>query len=1350
MTTEGFIRKARIAQPRMPGGEINLQPPPEVTRSVPGGLMQKLMPVVMVVAMIGMTVMMVSTGRRQLSPQMFIFPIMMLMSMAGMSAHGGGRASKSAELNEERKDYLRYLVQTRDEVHDTAIAQRKSTTWSQPDPSRLITLTGTRRMWERRTNDADFCHVRLGLGSQRLASRLMAPQTAPLEDLEPVTSVALRRFVRTHSVVHDMPTAVSLRGFPSIGFDGDRNEVRSLIRSLIMQICTFHGPDHVLVAIITSDVEGEAWSWAKWLPHCQHPTARDGLGSVRMIFDSLHDFETSMPDLSERGRFARSAPVMAGRPQLLLILDDGYVSGDEKCVSDAGLDSVTVIDICPNSNSLSRRGLQLAVEDGAVGAQAAGGLEEFAKSDNASIAEAEVFARRMSRYRTATAAQMLSLEQETTTVADPGLMPLLGIHDAGSIDPNVTWRPRSSRERLRVPIGLSADGSPLEIDIKEAAEFGMGPHGLCIGATGSGKSEFLRTLVLSMIITHSADSLNLVLVDFKGGATFLGLDGAPQVAAVITNLEEEGDLVDRMGDAIKGEMNRRQELLRSSGNFVNVAFYEAARMNGATNTQTGLPLDPFPALFIVVDEFSELLSQRPDFADLFVMVGRLGRSLRVHLLLASQRLEEGKLKGLDSHLSYRIGLKTFSAAESRTVLGVPDAYHLPAIPGSGFLKCDSDEPRRFNASYVSGPYVPKRGGPKTAEVAKSVYGDVRPKMFTAAEIPVELPPEPEVLELEEPEDDLVDESHLMKDGKRITLLEMCVSRLQGHGSLAHEVWLPPLSESPTVDMLLPSDFDWRDDSQRYGNLVIPIGTVDRPYDQRRDNLYIDVSGAAGNVAIVGGPQSGKSNALSTLIMAASVLHTPEQVQFYCLDFGGGKLAGLANLPHVGSVATRLEPDRVRRTIAEMLTLIRQREERFRALGIDSMREFRRRKTAALAAPPGTPDPLADDKFGDVFIIIDGWAAARDEDESLQPKIQSLATQGLSYGVHLVLATNRWADIRAAIKDAIGTRVELRLGDPMESEMGKQVAKVVPKSKPGRGINVEQLHMLIGLPRMDSQTTDDNISDAVRASVEEIKAVSKPGSFAPEVRMLPEQVHRNSLLGLLAAEDRTPTKALIGINENELAPVFIDFNNQQHFMAFADPECGKTTLLRNIVASIMENNTPDQAKILLLDYRRTMLGVVPDEYLITYCSSIDQTKAIMAALAGKLKERLPGVGVTQQQLRERSWWSGAEYYVIVDDYDLVATNPNPLLPLVDYLGQGKDVGLHFITTRRSGGVGRAIYDPVLGRLKDLTTDALLMSGNKDEGAVIGGIKMSAMPPGRGTYITRAGGNQLIQIAYMPPI
>ena len=198
---------------------------------------------------------------------------------------------------------------------------------------------------------------------------------------------------------------------------------------------------------------------------------------------------------------------------------------------------------------------------------------------------------------------------------------------------------------------MSEHGDTVDLDIKEAAQNGMGPHGLCVGATGSGKSEFLRTLILGMVAAHPPDVLNLVLVDFKGGATFLGLDRIRHVSAIITNLSDEAHLVARMQDALAGEMNRRQELLRAAGHFANVADYESARSQG-------LSAPPLPALFVVVDEFSELLSQHPEFAELFVAIGRVGRSLGMHLLLASQRLDEGRLRGLETHLSYRICLKT--------------------------------------------------------------------------------------------------------------------------------------------------------------------------------------------------------------------------------------------------------------------------------------------------------------------------------------------------------------------------------------------------------------------------------------------------------------------------------------------------------------------------------------------------------------------------------------------------------------------------------------------------------------------------------------------------------------------
>ncbi|WP_394329647.1 FtsK/SpoIIIE domain-containing protein, partial [Mycobacteroides abscessus] len=256
-----------------------------------------------------------------------------------------------------------------------------------------------------------------------------------------------------------------------------------------------------------------------------------------------------------------------------------------------------------------------------LGAKGNVGSEVFAHPDHLTITEAMACARRLAPYRVLTGS---GDEVQIQTEVSTRWSDIVGIGDPGLLNPEVVWRNRVGRDRLRVPIGIAVDGTPMELDIKEAAENGMGPHGLCIGATGSGKSEFLRTLTLGMIATHSPDALNLVLVDFKGGATFLGLDRAQHVAAIITNLAEEANLVSRMKDALAGEMNRRQELLRAAGNFANVTEYERARAAGAS-------LSPLPALFIIVDEFSELLSQHPDFAELFVAIGRLGRSLHVHL-----------------------------------------------------------------------------------------------------------------------------------------------------------------------------------------------------------------------------------------------------------------------------------------------------------------------------------------------------------------------------------------------------------------------------------------------------------------------------------------------------------------------------------------------------------------------------------------------------------------------------------------------------------------------------------------------------------------------------------------------
>ena len=480
-------------------------------------------------------------------------------------------------------------------------------------------------------------------------------------------------------------------------------------------------------------------------------------------------------------------------------------------------------------------------------------------------------------------------------------MELLGLGDVHRFDPDAAWRGRPARDRLRVPIGTGDNGSVVNLDIKESAQQGMGPHGLVIGATGSGKSEFLRTLVLGLAMTHSPEHLNMVLVDFKGGATFAGMSELPHVSAVITNLAQELTLVDRMQDALSGEMVRRQELLRDAGNFASVRDYEKARAAGEE-------LAPLPSLFIVVDEFSEMLAAKPEFIDLFVAIGRLGRSLGLHLLLASQRLEEGRLRGLESHLSYRVGLRTFSAQESRTVLGVPDAYELPAIPGLGLPQARPDDAAavqggvRLRAAVGPGAGPPRRG--------RQVQGILPFTISEVQKLDVAVDePEPEPVQVE--------------SGNQQTLLDVAVAHMVGHGPAAHQVWLPPLDVPDTLDQLMP---DLALDPAAGPGLAavardrrarVPLGTVDRPREQRRDTLSVDLSGAGGHVAVVGGPRSGKSTLLRSIVASMALTTTPLESQFFVLDFGGGTFAGLAGLPHVAGVGTRSEPDVVSRIVAEV-------------------------------------------------------------------------------------------------------------------------------------------------------------------------------------------------------------------------------------------------------------------------------------------------------------------------------------------------------------------------------------------------------------------------------------------------
>ncbi|MFB9838648.1 type VII secretion protein EccCa [Actinoallomurus acaciae] len=1319
MSTTLFRRPPRQSPPEMPGGELSLQEPPVLPEAPTGNLGMLLMYLPMAIGSSMTILLFVSPSRPGLG--LLAAGLMAMTSMTMVFGQVGRATSeRKRRMRGERRDYLRYLAQTRKKVRAVATAQRESLAWQHPDPAGLWSVAMSGRLWERRPTHPDFAEVRIGTGPQRLAMTMTPMQTKPVEDLEPLCARALRRFIRAYTTVTDLPAAVFLRGFAQLRLRGDETAGRELIRALLGQLVTFHSPDELRVAVCAAPEHAEEWDWAKWLPHNQHGTEQDGAGQARLYADGIDALDALLStEMEGRGRFEPGATPTRDEPYVVIVVDGVEVPAESR-LAGTGYRNSIVLNVSSGLPMSPGRGtLRLDVTDEAMEMVRfdRGGEEirtSLGRPDRLSVPRATALARTISPFRLGATADVAE-----PMLTDFDLGTLLGVGDLDALEPSRVWPRADGPDRLRVPIGIAEDGSRVELDIKESAQGGMGPHGLLIGATGSGKSELLRTLVLAMAITHSSEVLNFVLVDFKGGATFLGLDGLPHTSAVITNLADEAPLVQRMQDALQGEMMRRQELLRRAGNYSSLREYEAARANGAL-------LDPLPTLFVVVDEFSELLASHPDFSELFVMIGRLGRSLGVHLLLASQRIDDGRMHKLESHLSYRIGLRTFSAMESRSVIGVPDAYQLPNAPGNGYMRSDVATLVRFKAAYVSGRYRRRTAEQRQEEVRRQVV----PFSSAHVQVPAAPPAHEPVPAL--PGTPSADE-HVE------TLLQVAVARLRDAGPPAHQVWLPPLADPPTLDQVLPPlvpDPDLGLTPATWpgrGGLVVPVAVVDKPYEQVRDLMMVDLSGVGGHVGIAGGTQAGKSTLLRTLISVLALTHTPVETQFYCVDLGGGTLSTLSELPHVGGVSGRMDTERISRTIAEVQAVLSRRERLFAEHGIENMAAYRALRREG---------DFADDPHGDVFLVVDGWASLRADFEEHDGPIRQLAARGLTYGVHLMVSSGRWSDIPSVLRDQLGTRLELRLGDAIDSVIDMRAAGRVPRT-PGSGLTMDKMNFLAAIPRIDGRSRTDDLADATRMMAESVTD-SWEGPVAPPVRMLPAVLPAGRLPG-----PEGHMRVALGWGEADLAPVWHDFDTQPHLTVLGDTESGKTGVLRLIAEAIPRAYRPGEAEVIVIDSRRALLEAVPEEYRRGFAFSSSAAGELVESMATRLRERMPGADVTPAQLARRDWWEGPDVYIIVDDYDLL-TGPmgGPLNALIDLLPQAADIGLHVVLARNAAGSGRLSMDAVVRRLQESNTPDLALSCPPNEMPLLNGMRPRQFPPGRGLVVTRRSATQL-QVGWLSP-
>jgi S-DNA-T family DNA segregation ATPase FtsK/SpoIIIE len=729
-------------------------------------------------------------------------------------------------------------------------------------------------------------------------------------------------------------------------------------------------------------------------------------------------------------------------------------------------------------------------------------------------------------------------------------------------------------------------------------------------------------------------------------------------------------------------------------------------------------------------------------------------------------------------LRYRICLRTFSPAESAAVLGTPDAFHLPPSPGHGLLKVDSGPYHRFRSLLVSTPAAERAaGGPEPPAPALVLPFDpiAQPTRPLPADGPLHWSTEQDGgggrVAQGGPGGTLGDPVARGSswrgdlDGRGsggrgdLDAVAAAMAPLARAGRRTHRIWLPPLAPTITLDQVLrpigspagSGEPEW---------LRVAVGIVDRPFDQSQEPLFLDFSGRFGHLAIAGAPRSGKSTLLATLVTAFALTHRPEQAQFYCVDLGGGVLHELACLPHVGAVLGAGEPTEIRRLVRELRALITAREELFRHRRLASMAAWHARRAAEPA--------LGRDGYGEVFLVVDNWSRLRQELGDLEHEIESVAGAGLHYGVHLVVAANRWADLRLALRDNIGGRLELRLNDPIESEVGRAAAARLPERLPGRGLTMHGHEFQVALPVLSATAStpalesgptlpggdplpgvrdlDADRADAVR-EVARQAVRSTTGAGAPPLRPLPALVPAEDLYrpGPSPPHGAGQTGGVpFALHDHRLEVVRLDLAAAPHFLVFGDPESGKTATLRCLAQGLMARHPPDEMRLVVVDYRRTLLHLAGAPHCDAYTCAPSTTAEAVGRLRSLLDRRLPrSAGPPEVDRRPR-------YVLVVDDYDLVATaRGNPLEPLLELAARGRDVGLHVLLARPVSGTARSSFEPLYQRLRETGCPGLIMSGDPREGPLLGGQAATLQPAGRGHLVARHGRSGLIQVAWSPP-
>lgn len=1082
---------------------------------------------------------------------MFMSPVMMVGMWLDRKVYGKKQFKEASEQFEQA------VVATSERIDRTHAVERAVRLAELP--SLAESLDAVRRlgglMWTHRPEHRGFLTVRFGLGSAPARTVFDEPRE---NDAVPEHWQRVLDLQTQCLTIHDVPMGAGFRYGGNIGIAGPSGVVEPVGRSVLLQLVALHSPADLVVTALTSARSRADWEWLEWLPHTGSP--HSPLGASDHLADdpaSGVSLLTRLEELVEaRGvsldgpaplvgeldsdKDRKEAPPKPVLPSVVVLVEDDAPVERSRLVRLAehgAAAGVHVVWIAPTVEQLPgacRTFVLLDPNSGDNGAMTGevhyGALAYPVRCEVADLATAREVARILSPVVDigAPTDDESDLPRAVSYLSLAGTE--LGKDSNGVIErwkENLSLTPRdgSPPVRRKTPTNLRAlighDGvEPFHLDLRT-----QGPHALVGGTTGAGKSEFLQSWVLGMAAAHSPDRVTFLFVDYKGGAAFADCVNLPHTVGLVTDLSPH--LVRRALSSLRAELHYREHLLNRK-----------KAKDLASLERTGDPEAP-PSLIIVVDEFAALVGEVPEFVDGVVDVAQRGRSLGLHLILATQR-PAGVIKdNLRANTNLRIALRMADEHDSKDVLGDEMAAHFsPSIPGRGAAKTGPGRLTTFQTGYAGGWTMdePERS---SLDIEEMDFGTGR-----RWELPA-----PEVIEDRDP------------GPNDIARVVSTIRRAASEAGVPtpRKPWLPELA--PTYDLaLLPNR---RTDSQ------LVLGVLDNPPQQAQPTVHYEPDND-GNVAIYGTGGTGKSTTLRTIAVSAGLTHRGGPVQVYGIDCGSGGLSMLENLPHVGAIIAGDDEERVGRLLRRLRDTLDQRADRYAAVRASTIEEYRR-----LANKPDEPR---------IIVLVDGIGAFRDAYENIAGRgfsifgtFTQLATDGRPVGIHLVMTGDRAVSVPPSLASTVQKRIVHRMAkedDYVMLNVPKDV--LTPASAPGRAIMYGQEAQIAVLGG------DSNVAVQSRELARLEQTMRSVGGVpqAPGVERLPDTFTLDQL------PQRSGDMATIGLRDLDISPAGLPMRGP--LMLAGPPGSGRTTAFVTLATALRRTGS---GRLVYLSSRRSSLSAM---------------------------------------------------------------------------------------------------------------------------------------------------------------